>query len=72
LSAIVCGKISACALRSSGTRTTPRDSASQVKAQYDAVDEQFTDLLRSSTVEELETVLAFFAKMNAARSLTIT
>jgi DNA-binding MarR family transcriptional regulator len=40
----------------------------RVKAHYDAVETQFTDLLRSSTMEELQTVLAFFAKMNAARS----
>jgi MarR family transcriptional regulator, organic hydroperoxide resistance regulator len=42
----------------------------KVKAHYDAVEEQFTNLLKSSTTEELETVLAFFAKMNAARSST--
>jgi MarR family transcriptional regulator, organic hydroperoxide resistance regulator len=39
----------------------------KVKAHYDAVERQFTNLLTSSSVEELETVLAFFAKMNAAR-----
>jgi DNA-binding MarR family transcriptional regulator len=40
----------------------------KVKAHYDAVEQQFTDLLRSSTMEELQTVLAFFAKMNTARA----
>jgi MarR family transcriptional regulator, organic hydroperoxide resistance regulator len=39
----------------------------KVKAHYDAVEEQFINLLKSSATEELETVLAFFAKMNAAR-----
>jgi DNA-binding MarR family transcriptional regulator len=40
----------------------------KVKAHYDAVERQFTGLLDSSSTEELETVLAFFARMNAARS----
>jgi DNA-binding MarR family transcriptional regulator len=40
----------------------------KVKAHYDAVEQQFTRLLESSSTEELETVLAFFSRMNAARS----
>lgn len=40
----------------------------KVKAHYDAVETQFTELLNSSPTEELETVLAFLARMNAARS----
>jgi MarR family transcriptional regulator, organic hydroperoxide resistance regulator len=39
----------------------------EVKAHYDTVEQQFIGLLKSSPIEELETVLAFFAKMNAAR-----
>ena len=42
----------------------------KVKAHYDEVEQRFTDLLKSSPTEELETVLAFFAKMNATRSST--
>lgn len=42
----------------------------KVKAHYDAVERQFTELLGSSTMEELQSVLTFFAKMNAARSAT--
>jgi MarR family transcriptional regulator, organic hydroperoxide resistance regulator len=42
----------------------------KVRAHYDAVEMQFADLLKSSSTEELETVLAFLAKMNAARSQT--
>jgi MarR family transcriptional regulator, organic hydroperoxide resistance regulator len=42
----------------------------KVKAHYDAVEEQFAEILGSSTMEELQTVLAFFAKANAARSQT--
>jgi MarR family transcriptional regulator, organic hydroperoxide resistance regulator len=60
-------------------RANPRDGRScvvdvsparrrKVKAHYDAVEQHFIDLLGSSTMEELQTVLAFFAKMNAARS----
>lgn len=63
-------------------RPNPEDSRSivvdftpakrrKVKAHYDAVDQQFKDLLKSISTEELETVLAFFAKMNAARSSTV-
>jgi MarR family transcriptional regulator, organic hydroperoxide resistance regulator len=44
----------------------------KVKAHYDAVEQQFADLLGSSTTEELQTVLAFFIKMNTARSRTET
>ena len=40
----------------------------KVKAHYDAVGQQFARLLESSSIEELETVLAFFGRMNAARS----
>ena len=40
----------------------------KVKAQYQGVDQQFAGLLESSSEAELDTVLAFFAKMNAARS----
>ena len=43
----------------------------KVKAHYDAIEQQFTGLLKSSPTEELKTVLAFFAKMNAARSSTV-
>jgi MarR family transcriptional regulator, organic hydroperoxide resistance regulator len=42
----------------------------KVKMHYEAVDQQFINLLNSSPVEELEAVLAFFARMNAARSST--
>jgi MarR family transcriptional regulator, organic hydroperoxide resistance regulator len=40
----------------------------KVKAHYDAVDQQFAGLLKCSSDAELDTVLAFFARMNAARS----
>jgi DNA-binding MarR family transcriptional regulator len=40
----------------------------KVKAQYGAMERQFTELLKSSATGELKTVLAFFLKMNAARS----
>jgi DNA-binding MarR family transcriptional regulator len=40
----------------------------KVTAHYDAVEQRFTDLLKSSPLEELEIVLAFFARMNAARA----
>ena len=40
----------------------------RVRKHYDAVERQFTALLASSPVRELDTVLAFFARMNAARS----
>ncbi len=40
----------------------------RVKAHYEAVEQQFADLLESSSDAELDTVLAFFARMNAARS----
>jgi DNA-binding MarR family transcriptional regulator len=39
----------------------------KVKAHYDEIDRQFGALMTSSRIEELETVLAFFAKMNATR-----
>jgi DNA-binding MarR family transcriptional regulator len=39
----------------------------KVKAHYDRVEQQFTGLLMSSPMDELEAVLAFFSKMNAAR-----
>ena len=39
----------------------------KVKAHYDRVEQQFTNLLTSSPTQELEAVLAFFNKMNAAR-----
>jgi len=39
----------------------------KVKAHYDRIERQFTNLLASSPIEELEAVLAFFTKMNAAR-----
>jgi MarR family transcriptional regulator, organic hydroperoxide resistance regulator len=42
----------------------------KVKAHYDAIERQFMDFLRSSPNEELETVLAFLTRMNAARSVT--
>ena len=42
----------------------------KVNAHYDAIEKQFADLLKSFSTEELETVLAFLAKMNAARSQT--
>ena len=42
----------------------------KVKAHYDAVEQQFNDLLKSTPTEALEIVLAFFATMNAARSAT--
>jgi DNA-binding MarR family transcriptional regulator len=40
----------------------------KVKAHYDAVDQQFAGLLKCSSDAELDTVLAFFARMTAARS----
>jgi DNA-binding MarR family transcriptional regulator len=43
----------------------------KVKAHYDAIEQQFAGVLKSSPTEELKTVLAFFAKMNAARSSTV-
>jgi DNA-binding MarR family transcriptional regulator len=42
----------------------------KVKAHYDAVEQEFAKLLASSSIEELETALAFFARMNAARAAT--
>lgn len=39
----------------------------KVTAHYDGIERQFGELLKSSPIEELETVLGFFAKMNAAR-----
>lgn len=41
----------------------------KVKAHYDDIERRFVELLGSSSTQELETVLAFFAKMNAARSV---
>lgn len=60
-------------------RPNPRDGRSivvdfsparrrKVTAHYDAVERQFAEILKSSATEELETVLAFFARMNAARA----
>jgi DNA-binding MarR family transcriptional regulator len=60
-------------------RSNPKDGRSivvdfspskrrKVKEHYDTVEQQFADLLDSIPIEELETVLAFFARMNAARS----
>lgn len=40
----------------------------KVKAHYAKVEQQFTNLLASSPIQELETVLTFFTKMNAARA----
>jgi MarR family transcriptional regulator, organic hydroperoxide resistance regulator len=40
----------------------------KVKAHYARVEQQFTDLMIASPIEELETVLAFFTRMNAARA----
>lgn len=42
----------------------------KVKAHYDVVEQEFANLLASSSIEELEAALAFFAKMNAARAAT--
>jgi MarR family transcriptional regulator, organic hydroperoxide resistance regulator len=39
----------------------------KVKAHYDRVEQQFTNLLISSPIEELQAALAFFTKMNAER-----
>jgi MarR family transcriptional regulator, organic hydroperoxide resistance regulator len=60
-------------------RSNPKDGRSivvdfapakqrKVKAHYDRVEQQFTNLLISSPIEELETVLDFFTRMNAARA----
>jgi len=38
-----------------------------VKAHYEAVEQRFAELLDASPTEELETVLAFFTRMNTAR-----
>jgi DNA-binding MarR family transcriptional regulator len=40
----------------------------KVKAHYDAIERQFASLLEALPTAELETVLAFFVRMNAARS----
>ncbi len=40
----------------------------KVKAHYDRVEQQFTNLLISSPIEQLEPVLDFFTRMNAARA----
>ena len=40
----------------------------KVKAHYDRVDQQFTNLLLSTPIEELATVLAFFSRMNTLRA----
>lgn len=39
----------------------------KVKAHYNAVEQQFISILKYVPKEEIEIVLAFFAKMNAAR-----
>jgi DNA-binding MarR family transcriptional regulator len=40
----------------------------KVTVHYDAVDRQFAALLDASSEKELDTILAFFGRMNAARS----
>ena len=40
----------------------------RVKAHYDQIEQQFIDLLTTSPSAELETVLRFFGRMNAART----
>ena len=39
----------------------------KVRAHYDTIERQFASLLEASPTEELETVLAFFSRMNAAQ-----
>ncbi len=40
----------------------------KVKAHYDDIESRFIELLAESSTEDLETVLDFFARMNAARN----
>ena len=40
----------------------------KLKARYDRIEQQFTNLLVFSPIEELETILGFFIRMNAARA----